>query len=642
MWRLAPVVLVLACNNHGEHEVTASAAAMPLRVEHLPVVPLSANIREVAATEAGDAALTIDERGGVRLWPALDGSREPVEISAPAAVQIALSRSGSDLIAAVLDQAGSAQLLRVDRDGGVRSRTQIGGEISITRLVAIDDGMLAQRVDQTIVQLDGTGHVRATLATDPGERIVRVVARHGAVLAVIEGDDGTATSARWIEPGLVWGARVTLPAAIVPETVALSPSHRRLAAAEATSRHLFVYDLLAQQALATTAGMAVGPNETIGFIDDDHLAALAPLRWWTVSTAPETSPTTPPNLSSATPGAGAVVDGRVIDAHGVMLALATPQRTRYLGWADLAPTGAAIAGDALAVTMPSRRYVWLDSSLAEQRAIDLPENILPKMPLDDRHLVAEQVLTNGATQFVLVDADHPDHPVVIDAGAGIVAMAWEPSSQMLAIQSNNLMRRYRIDLVHDAAVRLADVSLPGEWPYFRLVDPAQNGAFALVAKVDDQGTRIEQLRDVAGKVVQTTDRVVPGVVFAIGDRGTVVTRVGGVAVVIRGERTVQWITDADVVLDHGSGHVASYDATTVKVYDRDGRESWRVPVWSINQALFTADDRQLLVHGPGGVALFDVATGQRLATGCAWRFGIYDDPPKASAPGEPTLCEDNG
>src|SRR5689334_9999844 len=72
-WLLA---LLMACRA-GEPATPGGAPA-----PRLPVAPPSGAIVAVAITEAGDAAISFDEGGGWRLWPALDGTREPVVLQA--------------------------------------------------------------------------------------------------------------------------------------------------------------------------------------------------------------------------------------------------------------------------------------------------------------------------------------------------------------------------------------------------------------------------------------------------------------------------------------------------------------------------------------------------------------------------------
>lgn len=55
-----------------------------------------AAIARIAVTDAGDAAVTADTTGAIRLWPALDGTREPVVVSGspPHALDVAHDGDG--------------------------------------------------------------------------------------------------------------------------------------------------------------------------------------------------------------------------------------------------------------------------------------------------------------------------------------------------------------------------------------------------------------------------------------------------------------------------------------------------------------------------------------------------------------------
>src|SRR5262245_60147358 len=54
--------------------------------------PHGSRIVNVAVADTGDAALTADVLGELRLWPTLDGTREPVVVRGPRARQLAIAR----------------------------------------------------------------------------------------------------------------------------------------------------------------------------------------------------------------------------------------------------------------------------------------------------------------------------------------------------------------------------------------------------------------------------------------------------------------------------------------------------------------------------------------------------------------------
>src|SRR3569623_2152485 len=97
MWRVVPVLLAVGCH----HDVARDAVAAPTQIAAASGTRPSVHgathagsIREVSVTDEGDAALTIDDDGTVRLWHALDGKREPLPVLAPATARGAIARDG--------------------------------------------------------------------------------------------------------------------------------------------------------------------------------------------------------------------------------------------------------------------------------------------------------------------------------------------------------------------------------------------------------------------------------------------------------------------------------------------------------------------------------------------------------------------
>lgn len=648
MRRFACVVLVLAgCNKDVEHEAIAAtpapaADAPAARVEGRPH---SANIREVAATEQGDAAVSLDLVGGLRVWTALDGTKEPVPISAPAPTQIAVAGTAFEVIVAVLDQAGSAHVLRFSRDGALRGRTQVAGDVPIIEIVALGDHLLALRADQSLEELDGAGAVRSRLAADPGERIATIAVRAGGVIAVIAGDDGMSNVVRWIEhtDRLAWGQRTMLPAAIDPASVALSPSHRLLAAAEAKSHQMFVYDLSVQPALATSTDVQLQPGEPVGFVDDHDVAALSPVRWWTIGKK-ETdpwAPTTPPNpMPASTMAAGAAANGVVVSGAGPALALVTGKGTRYLGWAEMNPTTSALVGDRIAITTSGHHYAWLDRALVETRTGDLTDENAYGQPIGDHQVITERALPKGGLAVQLVDFDHVDHPVNLGTFDNVQRLEYEPHTQVLFIDDGAWLHRYRVDLARDAVTEVDKTKLAGE-TFLYVLDPAvAGGAVAIAGTFDNATTTLDELRDEGGKLVRKKLRTYSGFVASIDARSGVWWRERGGGPIHHGDTT---FPAADTVVpDHAGAGVLLSDPATLALFDASGKERWRVPAWRAYSIELTADDRQVLVRGLGGLVMLDAATGERVATACGWRFGIYDRAPDATAAGADSVCEDSG
>ena len=108
-------------------ERRGSHAEQPIETKATPVVfasvgvPHANAITGIEVDATGTAALSRDLNGGVRLWPALDGSREPmvVPIRDPRQMSLAADGEGGWTLA-LLDAIGGVRLVGADDKGGMR------------------------------------------------------------------------------------------------------------------------------------------------------------------------------------------------------------------------------------------------------------------------------------------------------------------------------------------------------------------------------------------------------------------------------------------------------------------------------------------------------------------------------------------
>jgi len=630
------VVLLLAlsgCSHEIERDALATAVQGPVRG-----APHGALIREVAATEAGDAAISIDEQGGIRVWPALDGSREPVPVFAPAPAAVAIAADGDELMTALLDQAGAAQVVRMGRDGRIRGRAQVPGDVRIEQIAAWRDGFVVRRADQSIEQIDRHGGVRARLVAEPGEQIARVAVRGDAAVAMIAQADGTTTSMRWIDRGFAWGARVTLPVALWPESVSLSPSHQRLAGAEAKSRQLFVLDLRVKPAVVVGTSVQTSAGEPTGFVDEDHVAAMgASPHWWTPLPSPTEdpwAPTTPPSLVPGT-SIGAACNGFVVVGASGSLALSSPARTRYLGWNEVGAQNEVMLDAGVAMTFSPSHIAWLDNDLVERRVVTLRNPPETARAVDDRHLIIQR--HQGADLHIaMIDIDHPEREIALGDFRNATRFDYEPTTHVYGVGEGEVERRYVLDFGHGTVTPLPALKVRADG-YFRLLDPALDDGVVAVDVVSDPNSQIELLRDRAGASA-LRDQL--GYVVAVDDRGHVYTRDND-ATVYRDGAVVAKHLEESVVPDHGGGAFATFGATGVTMFDAQGQQRWRATMWSVFSASFTPDDKRVLVRAPGGLVMLDAVTGKRIATACGWSFGLHDEPPVTTPLGQGSVCEDS-
>ncbi len=371
-------------------------------------------------------------------------------------------------------------------------------------------------------------------------------------------------------------------------------------------------------------------DEPVGFVDDTHAVVMGTQpRWWIAASEPRPDPwaaTTPVNPATSVGAAGG---GLVVLGHGSGLELATPARTRYLGWQDIGAQTAAFQDGRIVVTFGPSRLAWLDDALVEHRRAELTSTATHVQALDEHHAVyAWQV--SDEQHVEIVDLDHADHLAAIGSFKTISRFDYEPRTHVLGIGDGVVEHRWALDVATLAAKRLPDVTVPANASTVRLVDPANaDGAEVIAASYDGEVTRLP-----GGKT-----KKLPGFVIAVDEGGHVFTR----------DNTSAWYRDGAVftaasadlpVPDHAGKLVASIGASGLRLLDGNA-ERWKAPIWGVYSAAFSDDDTKLLVRAMGGLVMIDVASGERLATACGWSFGLFDKPTASATVGQGSVCEDD-
>jgi len=135
-------------------------------------VPHGAAISLVAVDLTGTAALSRDTFGSVRLWPALDGSREPlvVPVRDPRAMTLGADGAGGWVLA-LLDGSGGARIVGVDAVGVMTPLASLPPTDPLTAIEILPGGdrLVAIGSDHVIRLLDRKGRELARLDT-PGLR----------------------------------------------------------------------------------------------------------------------------------------------------------------------------------------------------------------------------------------------------------------------------------------------------------------------------------------------------------------------------------------------------------------------------------------------------------------------------------------
>ncbi len=662
--------VIFACNvpTITERPPIAGAHRVPDRIP--PASIHAGMIRRVAMTEQADVALSVDTVGDVRLWPSLDGKREPVQLSLAAPRAVAIAHAGTELVIAAIDQAGNGQILRLSRDGAVRGTTPISGELAIVQLVAIEGGVLAVRADQTIERYDVNGVRRGRLVGDPGERFAHLaVRRNGAAVLVISGAPKpavaandlvvrpTATDVRFIvlgdelaTDGLSWGPRRVLPQPVDADALALAPSHKRIAVIDSSSVQLHVIDVGDLHEIGKPAAIANVQHPMVGFIDDDNVAEIdSSVSWWPGSTqTTDAEPRLEVDKLAPQVTGGAIGDGLATAGFSTALALATPKATHFLGWLDDTDGALSAVGSGFAVALRDGQALLLDRSLAIVTRTDALDeesmsfNSTPPLWIDEHHVVIARSVKERQ-EIAIVDPVAVTHRVSLGSYERVRSFEYDPQLREVALLDPPRIHRVVLDASFTKVTPLPDLWL-GHAQLVRLVDPTTHGGVVAIG-VTGAGTSYTTVEwhDAPGPTIEPTELSGSGAFKAIDDDGSMyVTDEQELDVVRGGTRTrLAAATLSTAVSPSADGQlIATLEDRQLAMLDAQGRELWRRTLWDMERVVFASDARRIVVQTTGGLIELDATTGERLSASCAFDFGIHDTMPRAFPRNTTTACED--
>jgi hypothetical protein len=650
--------------------VAAPPAVRPVTGMH------GASIALVAVTDAGDAAVTADRDGALRLWPALDGSREPIAVTGQSPRAIEVAREGDGFVIANHDAANGVELVRLDPRGGVRSRARIAAEPPVVQVELTPSGALVLRADQAIELHDASGVQRSRLVPEPGTRIAMIVERGGRALAIV-GDDKHAR-ARWIELGpatAAWGAWSPKLELDPTRPIALSPDHRRLLGSRSSSPRIpALVDLTTGKLETTLVCMnQVGVDDlrdplhrsfpepgallrpALGFATSSTIAcsAQSQLGWWTVEGAEIPAVGERVNLGGELePALGG---GRVFGAVGPQLAMWGPTTQQFLGYGFHELSHLRVAPIGVVIGKGDQAPLLLGPDLREQARYPLPKGTLEwtdLLPLDERYVL------RMSSRAMRIDAWGTAYEItVFDMTRGVVhqqlpniaqevTLAYEPATRLLATSDGqtNLLLRY--DLATHAFGERFEVDEPQPLRGIYLLDPALSGGLvALTVEDRDGAVMIGELHgdDLQGTTIRARRSYpIPGQLRAVDRSGRVYAQGAAAADVVVYARGTQFARLAGIGgmtlrPSPDAMHVAAFRDGKVRLLAVDGQVLWDVALWGSADVDWTASG-ELIARYKAALARLDRATGALRERQCGWSFGIADTPFELGAD-LPSVCD---
>ncbi len=642
----APVAVRLDAGGPAPPQMIDHEGPLRAKIE----APHGAAIAIVAEAGDGTAALTQDELGGMRLWPALDGSREPCVVDLPAARGLALGRHGGALFVAMIDAAGSLTLASLDDQGRTLRHMSLPQDADYLGVAMTELGVLAWRNDQTVVLYGFDGSRLGRLGTEPGERIDSVATNGRHALVVVVRAAGTAPTRALrglvLEPRLAWDKPLDVGGDPLGP-IAISRTGTRVAVALVTSdkasHEVHVLELATGHVLAS---QKIGGPPELGFADEDHVAAGMLVKTSWITTKPNS-----PAFVAGSPMAGAlfaVGEGVTVTAAGSELRLDTMDDTKYLGYELESPQFATLGPHGDLIVGVRAQVAELDASLA---AVSATPPVFPAKStitelrwLGGADYAANVMSEDGTVQVMIASSDGHDPIALRPPGASrsVQPLRYEPSTHLLTLSFNDasverwVPEQRKIEhlalLPHRSAqdrelVPLAPALAGGN----ELVDVTLDAA-GTVAWTD----ATTQKRSAAMPISAFINADAAGHVFAWTVDPS--TRQLGIVVLAPGKVLAALPHDGPVTLwpDPTGTRVLEVGSSVVALYQLDGTLVWKQHVVGATEALWTSD-RAIAIITASGIAMLDAASGAPTAARCGWRFALAAMPHPGGTHVEP-IC----
>ena len=571
---------------------------------HAIVAPPAQTTRALAVLPDGTAAVSADVAGSVRLWPTLDGTREPVVVPMRRPVALAMMRSGTDVMVAGIDGAGQLELVTMSALGESPSRENIPLPRPAIAVWGTSKGFLVERDDQHLFFVQAHWTPSPDLEPPPGTHIAAIAVQGDAMLALLAGGDGV--YARWlvVDKGFHWGDK-TPALNVAPTAIALAPSHTQIAAI-AWGNHVATVDLATGKVTAQSPDSDFENIETapLGFVDAStvlvHFTGFTQL--WHIDSSSFTEMSEDRRASVLAIGGAHVVSGQgadlqIADAAGTV---------HYLGFRIGTLTMFAPAARTLLAT-DGQQLLRLGADLREHATYDVAappgrgQSVVAL--LDASHVLLEEYGRDGS--LVVVSLDSMDFTPASATGR-LVAYDFATHTAALAQDDKVVFRRF-----DPTTARFGDKAAELDAPNVSSV--TFDGTTAVVGWLRPDDVFVQQkvthIRPDAGTL----------------ERGRLVEQKverGG------GEADLPIEPDPPVFTRTAKSPdgalVASISAGRMSLRDAAGTTRWTVPAAGATNVVWLRSG-ELFATG-GGVARIDLETGAYTDRRCGWQFGLWTEP----------------
>ncbi len=608
-----------------------------------------APIVAVEVADDGAGAVSLDEVGNARLWPALDGSREPLVLPVATPAEVAVHHDVRGFSVAVLDIVGGLDILAIDDAGTLTAQVRVQSDPSYASVIATPKGYLALRTDQRIEWIDRTGVRRGAVAPPFGERVARILGADGKVLVVFECRGSGDHEADWLElapGGLAWRGE-TKELSVEPQWTFMSPDASRLVSLVGNpnvgGRPVLV-DLAAgkttmfQDPISLTAPQ----GRPLGFLDAETVAFSEPdassVAWYRLDAkrlVPRNDTTSRLLEASGTVFAG----GKGVSSSGRALVVVTPTMLRYLDHRrDDARSLRTTAGGVVATI---GEPALLDGELRIERA--LPDGAIPVtrdlalVPLglaQDDHEVHRRPFQAHRLALYDLEAHRELQAWPLDSARSRVR--FEPATKLAVIDELSKLRVLRFDPKTRRFGEARPIEVPTTTDLV-LLDPALAGGDVAITLHGRELRRWSAMNLDSATVPAATP--IERAPETIDRAGRQYMREDGTVVVATRDSTRR----LDALDGWGfrpspdARRIAAFGFQRVKMLDQRGRELWSRALPGVTDLAWT--NGNALVVQAGDLVRLRANDGSIETAQCGWAFAARADRPDESEGSERTFCD---
>lgn len=631
-------------------------------------VPHAGSIAALAVDPRGRAALSLDHLGGLRLWPALDGSAPPWVVPVRGARDLSLAVGADGPLAAVVDAAGAVHIVDGRKIRAAGTPHQPARQVEV---LPAGDAVLVLGRDHRLRVLDRSGAELAELeARQYRPEALRLTSDAAAAVTAERQSDGTVLFRRVaVERGPAGFALTLAEGAVEVAGVASTERGQWALRGDGGALAFFAPDdpdtlgveldvavvELGGERVTAKLPIQASQQRALGFVADDAVAVTAASgnRSWRVDAASGRAlPIASPVDHDPERAADAFAPGLRLAGAGQWL---FTQRTddgaqRYLGYAAFAPSRAAIA--------PGGAVAWIESTDGSVY-VEPGDGSVARLVAPERRAYQQLAFVDDR-RLALADSGGGVSLVDWRTGARLATAALDGPAQYMALGPRRRLLALNGQRGGTWVFAVRGDELVGP----RLIaDASVRSGFAgdVVWTLDGSQTLRRYRRGEVQRGVDQERLGEPGVQVAGSSYATTTVDPAGRALAVRyQDGGLRLVVDAGSADEHsaelretafwlepspdGARVAVGTQSGAVQVHDLPGGElAWTASYGrgGIASAAWAADGATLAIAGSLGGALHDATDGSPRRTTCGLRFESRDSPPLLTHAGreEPLVCE---